>query len=88
MFQLKQTTPKPLMLMMGNNLKTIRTERGLSQSKLAKLSHVERTLIGKIEKGERSLSPQNICKLAIALDITPNELFEGYETILNKLLIK
>ena len=81
MFLLKQSVPKELIVIIGNNLKKIRIERGLSQSKLSELSNVERTLIVKIEKTEHSPSLQTLCKLAIALKVTPNELLEGYVTI-------
>ena len=78
---MKQSAPKELILIIGNNLKKIRIERGLTQLKLSELSNVERTLIVKIEKREHAPSLQTLCKLAIGLGVKPNELLEEYETI-------
>lgn len=59
----------------GAKLRKIRKERNLSQEELSKAAGLDRTFVGKIERGERSPSLQTISKLATALDINIQELF-------------
>lgn len=61
----------------GKNLKTIRTEKGLSQEKLAELTGLHRTYIGAVERGEKNISTKNIEKIAKALAIQPYKLLIG-----------
>jgi transcriptional regulator with XRE-family HTH domain len=58
----------------GNNIKSIRTERSLSQEKLAVLTGLHRTYIGAVERGEKNISTKNIEKIAKALAIEPFKL--------------
>mgnify|MGYP006277979073 CR=1 FL=1 len=62
-------------LKFGKNLQKIRKERGLSQEKLAELTDLHRTYISDVERGKRSISLNNISKLAKALNIDEYELF-------------
>jgi transcriptional regulator with XRE-family HTH domain len=63
-------------LKFGNTIKKLRTEKGISQEKLAELSDLHRTYIGSLEMGKRNVSLENINKLAIALDCKISELFD------------
>ena len=63
----------------GNRLKAIRTERGLTQEKLAELSGLHRTYVGAVERGERNISLKNLQNLAIALNVSLSDLFKGVE---------
>jgi transcriptional regulator with XRE-family HTH domain len=59
-------------------------KKGLSQEGLASLADVHRTYIGMIERGEKNLTLTNICKIANALEISLQALFnykinESYE---------
>lgn len=53
--------------------------RGHSQEKLAQLADVHRTEIGLLERGEREPKFGIIAKLAGALEVSPDALFEGFE---------
>jgi transcriptional regulator with XRE-family HTH domain len=55
-------------LTFGRAVKKLRTEKGISQEKLADLSGLHRTYIGSLERGSRNVSLENINKLAIALE--------------------
>lgn len=77
-----ETVPKPsvdLDRSFGPNLRRWRNSRGYSQERLAQLADVHRTEIGLLERGEREPKFGIIAKLAGALDIPPNALFEGLE---------
>lgn len=63
-------------LKFGCKIKKLRTEKGISQEKLAELSDLHRTYIGSLEMGKRNVSLENINKLAIALDCKISELFD------------
>lgn len=63
----------------GNRLKALRTERGLTQEKLAELSGLHRTYVGAVERGERNISLKNLNSLAVALDISMADLLKDVE---------
>jgi transcriptional regulator with XRE-family HTH domain len=60
----------------GEKLKEIRTQKGLSQEKLAFKSGLHRTYISDIERGSRNVSLINIEKIAKALGISNSELLK------------
>ena len=58
----------------GTNLKKYRTEKKLSQEKFAELCDLHRTYISDIECFRRSISLENIQKIADALEIDTYKL--------------
>lgn len=58
----------------GRQLRSIRTEKGISQEKLADLAGLHRTYVSSVERGSRNISLENIERLAIALDVTLKDL--------------
>lgn len=63
-------------LTFGRAVKKLRTEKGISQEKLADLSGLHRTYIGSLERGSRNVSLENIHKLAIALECRISTFFD------------
>lgn len=61
------------------NLRALREERELSQTRLAELAGLNRNYVGDVERGRRNPCLDNILKLAEALDISPSELFRPFE---------
>ena len=59
----------------GTNLRKYRINLGISQEKFAELSGFHRTYISDIERFRRSISLNNIQKIADALGIEPYKLF-------------
>lgn len=59
----------------GSNVRKFRTEKGLSQEKFAELCGLHRTYISDIECFRRSISLENIQKIADALGIETYRLF-------------
>jgi transcriptional regulator with XRE-family HTH domain len=50
----------------GRRVRALRTERGLSQERLAHLAGVHRTYAGAVERGEQNISLTNIHEFALA----------------------
>lgn len=60
----------------GEKLKEIRTQKELSQEKLAFKSGLHRTYISDIERGARNVSLVNIEKISKALGVSNSELLK------------
>jgi len=54
----------------------LRQQAGLSQEALADLARIHRTYVGSVEREERNISIDLICRLAAALNVHPKELLE------------
>jgi transcriptional regulator with XRE-family HTH domain len=61
----------------GENLLRIRQARKLSQESLAELAAVHRTQITLIENGRRQPGVETVARLAGALEVSIESLFEG-----------
>ena len=59
----------------GSNVREYRLAKGISQEKLAELAGLHRTYISDIECFRRSISLDNIQKIADALEIEVYKLF-------------
>ena len=66
-----------LKVKIGQRIKKMRIEKGLSQERLALLSDLDRTYIPSIENGKRNISITVLEKLSNALDISVSELTKG-----------
>ncbi len=62
---------------LGNRIRELRTESGLSQEKFALKIGMDRTYLASVEAGRRNISIINIKKIADGLEIPLSELFEG-----------
>ena len=66
--------PKKIKLVVGQRVRALRTERGLSQEELGFKSGLHRNYIGGIERGERNVAVVNLARLAKALGVRPRDL--------------
>ena len=60
----------------GNRIRELRTQTGLSQQKFAQKIGMDRTYFASVELGKRNISIVNIEKIANGLEISLSELFE------------
>lgn len=65
---------KDLKLVLAENVKHYRKEKGLSQEDLAFETGLHRTYISSIERGKRNVSIENVAKIADALHKLPYQL--------------
>ena len=62
---------------LGQRIKLLRTEKGLSQEKFALSIDMDRTYYASVESGKRNISLNNIVKIAKGLNVSLEELFKG-----------
>lgn len=71
----------------GERIRLIRREKGISQEELAHLSALSDTYIGQIERGEKNITVDSLSKIAASLEISLEELFrfsESFSQLENK----
>jgi XRE family transcriptional regulator, regulator of sulfur utilization len=54
---------------LGQRLRALRKQRGLSQERLGSKSHLSGKFIGEVERGEKSISIDSLYHVAMALEV-------------------
>jgi transcriptional regulator with XRE-family HTH domain len=62
----------------GKRVRELRVERGWSQEQFAHLCGLDRSYVGQVERGERNISLDNICRITAALHVSLAAFFEGF----------
>lgn len=65
---------KGVLIELGATIRAARRAQGKSQEELADSAGIDRSHMGKIERGERNLTLLNLLKVAEALNAKPSEL--------------
>lgn len=60
----------------GQNIRSVRKSKNLSQEKLAELIGVSRNYIGMIERAEINVPTKTLIEIAFALNVHPKVFFE------------
>jgi len=68
---------EPILKAFGKKMYMLRIELKLSQEQVAERAQLDRTYISSVERGQRNISLLNICKLAAALEVSPESLLEN-----------
>lgn len=61
----------------GQRIKDLRSNLGLSQEKLALKADLDRTYIAGVENGKRNLSLKSLEKIVLALEVSFEDFFKG-----------
>jgi len=70
-------TKNDILIKFGKQVQKIRLKKGFhSQMALAHKTGLDRTYIGGVERGERNIGLKNIEKIAKALEVSLDELFQ------------
>ena len=67
---------KTISTQLGNNLKRIRTKKGMSQGDISRSLKMDRAYISGIENGKRNPTLSNIEKIAKTLGVSASELLK------------
>jgi transcriptional regulator with XRE-family HTH domain len=70
---------KPVLKKVGDQIRQLRKQAGLSQEELAERCELHRNYVGGIERGERNVSLLNLCLIAAALEVGPGDLLVGID---------
>lgn len=65
------------LILIGQNIKRLRLEKGLTQSQLAKRAGISVNYLQKIEKGRVNVSILVVWKIAKGLGVSVSELMKG-----------
>ena len=65
---------KQHLLKIGDNIRTVRKQRGYSQEEFADIVGFSRSYYTEIETGKRNISVLNLTKILKALNVNPNEI--------------
>jgi transcriptional regulator with XRE-family HTH domain len=69
-----QRDEQGLLVSLGDAVRAARTAQGLSQEALADAAGIDRSHMGKIERGERNVTILNIARVASALNALPSDI--------------
>ena len=72
-------TKKAVSNMVGENVRRLRLERGLTQEELAQRVGVYQSAIGQVERGETNPLVSTLIQIARALDVEPADLLRSPE---------
>lgn len=61
---------------LGNNLKKIRLEKGMTQGDICRATGMDRGYISRVESGQKNPTISNLEKIAKALGVKPDELLK------------
>jgi transcriptional regulator with XRE-family HTH domain len=78
------TDDRQLLVLLGETIREIRLERGMTQQQVADFCRMERTFIIAVEKGRKNASGRTLILIAAALGILPAELFRRFSKSMMK----
>lgn len=66
----------PLLVVLGEALRRIRIAQGISQEKLALLAEVDRSYVGRVERGDNNVAVLTLARLTDALGVSLSDLMK------------
>ena len=67
---LSRNRQDPKLVALGKAIRYVRLLKGISQEKLALLAGVDRSYVGRVERGDNNIAVLTLSRLAHALDIS------------------
>lgn len=66
----------PALAALGEAIRHVRKEQGISQEKLALLAEVDRSYVGRVERGDNNVALLTLLKVANALGVSVAQLMK------------
>lgn len=66
----------PELVSLGGAIRTLRCAAGMSQEELAHLAAVDRSYLGRVERGDNNVAVMTLLQIATALDSSLSKIFE------------
>ena len=73
---LTQQRQHPALIALGEAIRHARKQQGISQEKLALMAGVDRSYVGRVERGDNNVAVLTLLKLAHALEVSVTELMK------------
>lgn len=73
---LSRNRQDPLLVALGEAIRRTRLSKEISQEKLALLAEVDRSYVGRVERGDNNVAVLTLVRLAHALDISIAQLMQ------------
>ena len=67
---LSRNRQDPVLVALGTAIRRVRLSKNISQEKLALLAEVDRSYVGRVERGDNNVAILTLSKLAQAMDVT------------------
>ena len=71
---LSRNRQDPLLTALGDAIRRVRLEKGLSQEKLALLADVDCSYVGRVERGDNNVAVLTLARLVRAMDMSIAEI--------------
>nr|WP_307735898.1 helix-turn-helix domain-containing protein [Massilia pinisoli] len=66
----------PELVSLGGAIRALRLAAGMSQEELAHLAEVDRSYLGRVERGDNNVAIMTLCRVAQALGVSGAQLLE------------
>jgi len=76
-----EASTKQLAKELGDRIRVLRLDKGLSQEQLGERSGLHTNYIGQIERGEKNLTIESLQKISRSLDIPLEQLFHSIDPL-------
>lgn len=73
---LSKNRQDPVLVALGEAIRRLRLSKDISQEKLALLAEVDRSYVGRVERGDNNVAVLTLARLASALDISIAKLMK------------
>ena len=73
---LSRNRQDPALVALGGAIRRVRLSKDISQEKLALLAEVDRSYVGRVERGDNNVAVLTLARLASALDISIAKLMK------------
>ena len=73
---LSRNRQDPVLVALGEAIRRVRLSKDISQERLALLAEVDRSYVGRVERGDNTVALLTLFRLAGALDISISKLMQ------------